>query len=112
MKDFTKEWEATKKQLVKFGKEATAMAKKGEKELLRFSQQGKIQIDATATNLKMEKLYYSIGKEYVNAQTPSTPTAKLKKLIDDLSKLEKQQRALKRKLNATKGKKKKTSSQK
>ena len=98
--DYKKEWEKTKKQLIKFGKEASVLAKKGEEELVKFSQKSKIQVDVTATHLKIEKLYYLIGKEYVNAKTPSTPTAALKKHLTELEKLLKEEKALKSKLKA------------
>ena len=63
--DFKKEWEKTKNQLTKFSKEAARVAKKGEEELIKFSRQSKLHVNATAISLKKEKLYYMIGKEYM-----------------------------------------------
>lgn len=96
--DFKKEWEKTKKQLIKFGKEATEIAQKGEKEIVEFSRKSKIQIDSTALQLKKEKLYYLIGKEYVKSKDSETPSTKLNKLVADLKKAEKSQNSLKSKL--------------
>jgi len=50
--DFKKEWEKTRDQLTKFSKEAVAVAKKGEKELVKFSRQSKLHVDATSISLK------------------------------------------------------------
>lgn len=100
--DFKKEWERTKKQLVKLGKEATELAHKGEKEIIKISKKGKLHIDKTALNLKKERLYYSIGKEYVGLKDANRPTAKLKKLVEDLKKTVKEERALARKLKTKK----------
>jgi len=96
--DFKKEWEKTKKQLMKFGKEASEVAKKGEKELLEFSKKGKLHVDSTAMSLKREHLYYQIGKEYVKIKDAGPQPAKLKKLIDEMNKVDRQQRQLKGKL--------------
>jgi len=98
--DFKKDWEKTREQLIKFGKEATIIAKKGEDELLKFSKKSKLYMDSTALNLKKEKLYYMIGKEYVNAKNPLEST-KLKKLAEEVNKANRQQQALKSKLKTS-----------
>ena len=95
-----KEWEKTKKQFLKLGQEATVFAKKSEKELLKLSQKGKLHLDVTAGNLKKERLYYFVGKEYVKLNDQTKPSAKLKKLVEDLKLLEKEQRALNKKLKS------------
>ena len=38
--DMQKEWAKTKEELLKFSKQATEMAKKGEKELVKLTHQG------------------------------------------------------------------------
>jgi len=96
--DFKKEWEKTKKQLQKFSKEASVIARKGEKELVHFSKLGKLHVDSTAINLKLERLYYLIGKEYVKLKT-STPNAKMKKLIEEYKVLIKEHKALQAKIS-------------
>jgi len=100
--DFKKEWEKTKIQLEKFSKEAVKVAKKGEMELIKFSRQSKLHVDATAISLKREKLYYMIGKEYASAKDPEKTTPKLGKLITELQKINRRQLALKRKLQTSK----------
>ena len=103
--DYKKEWERTKKQLVVFSKEMAELAKKGEKEFVKFSKRSKLHIDSTAIGLKKEHLYYQIGKEYVVSNTPAEPTPKLKKLIDEVRKSDKQQKELKTKLSVENNKK-------
>lgn len=96
--DFKKELEKTKSQLIKFSKEAIEIAKKGEEEILKFSKRGKLHVDATAVNLKKEKLLYLIGKEYVEKKFPEKPTGKLKTLVDEFGEISKEQKSIKRKL--------------
>ena len=102
--DFKKEWEKTRAQLNKFSKEAVKMAKQGEKELIEFSRKSKLHVDSTAISLKKEHLYYLIGKEYASAQAPAQPTEKLTKLLSELKKADRQQLALKRKIERKKKK--------
>ena len=82
--DFKKEWEKTRNQLVKFSKEATKVAQKGEKELIAFSRKSKLHVDSTAISLKKEHLYYLVGKEYIKSDTPfgklPTPAQKVTSL--------------------------------
>ena len=101
--DFKKEWPKIKKELVQISKEAIKLAKKGEKELIKISHKGKMQIDSTALNLKKEHLYHLIGKEYVRNNCPSTQSAKIKKLIHEVKKLDKLIAVLKRKIKAKDG---------
>ena len=89
-----KEWEKTKNQLNKFNKEAVHLAHLGQRELIRFSQKGKLHIDATAHSLKMEQLYYLVGKEYVKCKDPSIPSAQLKKMVGEIKTLAKEQKAI------------------
>lgn len=98
--DLKKEWPKIKKQLIQVSKEALTLAKKGEKEVIRISKQGKLHIDATALTLKKEHLYHIIGKEYVEANFPGEHTSKLQRLIDEIEKIDKQLAALKKKTGA------------
>ena len=104
--NFKKEWEETKKKLVKFSKEASDIAKKGEAELIKISQKSKLHIDSTAITLKKEKLYYVIGKEYSKSKNLTKPSAKVLKLIEELKAIEKEQKALKDQLKKTERRKK------
>jgi len=100
--DFKKEWMKTREQLSKLSKEAFAVVKKGEKELVELSRKGKIHVDTTALTLKKEHLYYMIGKEYATIQGTDKSTAKLTKLVSELKKANSQQLVLKRRLKITK----------
>jgi len=99
--DFKKEWEKTKKELTRFSKEAVKLAKMGEDEIIKFSHKGKLHLDSTAIGLKMERLYYFVGKEYTKLKSPTRPSAKLRKLIEQIKNLEKEQRSLKGKIKKT-----------
>ncbi|MCA9406412.1 MAG: hypothetical protein KC684_07740 [Candidatus Omnitrophica bacterium] len=96
--DFKKEWEKTKKKLIEFSKEASEIAKKGEKEIAKITHQSKLHLDSTAMNLKKEKLYYQIGKEYAKSRNPAKPTVKLQNFVEEVKKLEREQKNLKRKI--------------
>lgn len=96
--DVKQEWEKTKKQLVRFGKEVGELVRKGEDEIITLSQRGKMQIEATTTNLKKEKLYYQIGKEFVKLSDTSKPSVVLKKLLEEYRKLEREQKSIGSKL--------------
>jgi hypothetical protein len=96
--DLKKEWENTKKQLQQFSREAIVLAHKGEEELVKFSRKGKLHLDSTAIGLKMEHLYHLIGKEYVKTRHAAKVSSKLEKLIEELTKLEKEHHALKVKI--------------
>jgi len=95
--DFKEEWERTKAQLTKLSKEVVVLAKKGEKEIIKFSQKGKRHFDSTALSLKIERAYYLIGKEYAHIKNPIKPSVKLSKLVDEVKQFEKQLRVLRKK---------------
>ena len=99
--DFKKEWETIKNQLIRFSKEASEVAKKGEEELVKFSHRSKLHFDSAAANLKKEGLYYLIGREYVR-QKDHGRSAKLSKLLEEFRNMEKDERSLKRKLKSAK----------
>ena len=97
--DVKQEWEKTKKQLVRFGHEVGELVRKGEDEIIHLSQKGKIQIEATTTTLKKEKLYYQIGKEYVALSDVSKPSDGPEEIDGAIPhKLEREQKSLNTKL--------------
>jgi len=98
--DLKKEWPRIKEELNRLSKEALVLAKKGEKEVRRFSQKGKMHLDATALRLKQEHLYRAIGKEYIKAKCPAKPTPALEKLVDEWNQIDKEARALNKKIKA------------
>ena len=96
--NFSKEWEKTKKQIETFSKEAVVLAKKGEDELVKFSKKGKLHLDSTAVGLKIEKIYYAIGKEYIKSLKSKRSSSKLNSLVEQYKKLEGDHRSLKTKM--------------
>jgi hypothetical protein len=97
--DFREEWEKTKKKLLIIGKNAVKAAQKGEEELKKLPQIGKMHLDSTTANLKKEHLYYLIGKEYVERKVKcDCPSSQLKKLLDEVKSLEREQKSIGRKL--------------
>ena len=88
--------EKAKQQLVKFSKEAAALAQKGEEEIIKLSSRGKLHLDSTTTALKLEQLYYLVGKEYL--RTHGRKTARLGQLLDQYKKVTHDQRSVKAKL--------------
>lgn len=101
--DLKKEWPKIKKELVRISREAIKLAKKGEKELIKISYRGKLQIDSTALNLKREHIFHLIGKEYVKSDCPEIQTPKLKKLVLEVKKIDKHIAVLKRKIKGKNG---------
>ncbi|MBI5150885.1 MAG: hypothetical protein HZA28_08985 [Candidatus Omnitrophica bacterium] len=96
--DLKKEWGKAKEQLTQFGKEAMDLAKKGEKEFVKFSRRSKLQLDSTAMDLKREQLYYLIGREYVRANAPERPTEALGRFLGEVEKVNDEQKKLRIKL--------------
>ena len=96
--DFKKDWEKAKKQLNLFSKEALVLAKKGEQEFIKFSHRGKLHLNSTAIDLKREKLYYLIGKEYVKANAPAQPTSAMTRWLEELERIDKEQKAVRNEL--------------
>src|SRR3989338_7180217 len=92
--EIKKEWQKTKEHWLKFSREAVKIAKLGEKELVRLSLQGRLHLDATAINLKKDKLYYLIGKEYVKLKNPAESSEGLRKYVAELRRVHKHQRSL------------------
>jgi len=64
-KEFGKFMEQAKAGFKKFGEEISVLARKSEKEIVKVSKAGKIQLDIVALNMQKEKLYYDIGKKVV-----------------------------------------------
>ena len=93
--DFKKNWPKAQKQLKEFGQEALVVAEKGKKGLVRFSKESKLRINLTSCELKKEHLYYLIGKEFVKENFPSEPGEKLKKLLEEIKKVEHEEKQLK-----------------
>ena len=99
--DLKKEWGKAKKQIAELSQTVSDLAKKGEKEVLDFSQRSMLQIDSTALGLKMEHLYYLIGKEYVQSLRTNRESVKLRELIEKVAGLEAGQKKLLKQMGAS-----------
>ena len=62
-KDLAKMFGQAKVRFKKFGKELNILAKKSEKEIVKASKSGKLQLDIVSLAVQKEKLYYDIGKK-------------------------------------------------
>ncbi|MBN2096872.1 MAG: hypothetical protein JW714_00170 [Candidatus Omnitrophica bacterium] len=62
-KEVTKIWREAKENLKTLGQRAFKIAQKGEKEVVRASKIGKLQLDIVSLNLKKENIYRQIGKK-------------------------------------------------
>ncbi len=93
--DLKKDWPKIKEKLVLMSKEALALAKKGEQQLVVFSKQGKLHIDSTALSLKKDRLFTRIGKTYVKDLKAGKQTEQMKRLLQELSQMEKAERMIK-----------------
>ncbi|MDD3375552.1 MAG: hypothetical protein PHY73_07530 [Candidatus Omnitrophica bacterium] len=101
-KSFEDKLEEIKKKFSIFSKEAMVLAKKGEKEFVRLSKEGKLHVDSATVGIKREHLLYLIGKEYVRLNCPGEKSEKLKKFMKELEDLKKKDSALKRTLKKVK----------
>ncbi len=102
IKSFEDNLAEIKKKFSKFSKEAVVLAKKGEKEFVRLSKEGKLHVDSATVGIKKEHLLYLVGKEYVRLGCPGAKSAKLKKFMKELEDLKKKDLALKRTLKKVK----------
>lgn len=93
--DFKKEWVKIKGNLDKFSREFSALAKQGEKEVVKITSLGKLQVDSTAIILKKEHILHLIGKEYIKMKCPGTKSARMKELLVELNELNKSHRRTK-----------------
>ncbi len=64
-KEIKKIWDRTKKNLLKLGQETVKLAKKGEKEIVRASKIGRLQLDILGIKRKREILCRQIGAKVV-----------------------------------------------
>jgi len=89
--------------LQKLSKDAGVFAKKGEKELVRASKIGKIQLDIMGLNVQKEKIYYDMGKKIASIRGKNgDANAILKSYSQKLRKIELEARNKKREIAAIK----------
>ncbi|MFH1594091.1 MAG: hypothetical protein ABID09_05300 [Candidatus Omnitrophota bacterium] len=106
-KDLNRILEQAKEKFKVFGKELGAFAKNSEKEIVKASKSGKIQIDLMGLNVQKEKLYYDIGKKIIALnKKKDLGLEELKPFWNQLRKLEGTARKKKRELSAVRRDKK------
>jgi len=92
----------------KFGKELSVLAKKSEKEIVKASKAGKIQLDIMGLNMQKEKLYYDIGKKVTSLNTKKKlDIAELEQFWKKMRNLEAAARKKKRELSGVRKENKK-----
>ena len=102
LKDLKNDWPKIKKQLLDVSQQAMELVKKGEEEVVKLTKKGKLQVDLASCSLKREQLYYQIGKEFVKAKYPGSHTEKMNTLISELTAVEKEEKALHKRIKAEK----------
>lgn len=106
-KEFTKLLDQTREKFKKFGKELGVLAKKGEKEIVKASRTGKIQLDIMGLNMQKEKLYYDIGKRVASLNAKKgLEIQELEPFWTKMRKIETNARKKKRELSAVRKEKK------
>jgi len=68
-KEFSRLMGQVKDKLQKFGKELGVFAEKSEKEIVKVSKKGKIQLDIMGLTMQKEKLFYDIGKKVASVNS-------------------------------------------
>lgn len=56
-------WQETRRQLVTLGHQTVELAKKGEEEVLRYTELGRLRWDVLMLKRKLDDLYAQLGKE-------------------------------------------------
>jgi len=85
--EMSKLMDQVKEKMHKFGKDASVLAKKGEKEIVKASQIGKLELDIMGLNIHKEKLYYDMGKKIAELKGEGLTDA-VKPFIKELEKIE------------------------
>ena len=100
-KDLSKFLDQAKVRFQDFGKELSVLAKKSEKEIVKASKTGKIQLDIVGLNVQKEKLYYDIGKKVVSLNAKNKlEISELEPYWKKLSKIESDARGRKKDLSS------------
>lgn len=102
-KDVNKLLIQLRKNLKRFSKDAGVFAKKGEKELIRASKIGRVQLDIVNLNIQKEKLYYDMGKKIASLRSSKNISEDLlRPYLQKLRKIETSVRNKKREIAAIK----------
>jgi len=100
-KEVTKIWEEAKKSLKELGRKTIKLAQKGEKEVVRASKIGKLQLDIVSLKLKKENIFRQVGKKVceMHCKKGSVKSTKLVSSFNQIKKLNQQIKAKKAKIS-------------
>ncbi len=95
--EVSKIWQEAKDNLRSLGQRTLKLAQKGEKEVVRASKIGKLQLDIVSINLKKENTFRQIGKKAyeMHIKKKEIASAKLTSLFNQIDKANHQIRAKK-----------------
>lgn len=98
--EVTKIWQQTKESLKELGQKTISLAQKGEKEVVRASKVGKLQLDIVTINLKKENIFRLVGKKAheMHSKKRHIESTKLTSLFSQVDKLNQQIKAKKAKI--------------
>jgi len=93
-------WQQAKENLKELGQKTMNLAQKGEKEVVRASKVGKLQLDIVSINLKKENIFRLAGKRAheMHSKKRHIESAKLASLFSQIDKLNQQIKATKAKI--------------
>ena len=96
-KEVAKIWQEAKENLKELGQKTMKLAQRGEKEVVRASKIGKLQLDIVSLNLKKENIFRQAGKKAYEMKDKKgeIASAKLNSLFGQIDKLNQQVRAKK-----------------
>ncbi|MFC1699631.1 hypothetical protein ACFL1I_06730 [Candidatus Omnitrophota bacterium] len=99
-KEVAKIWQEAKENLKELGQKTMTLAQKGEKEVVRASKIGKLQLDVVSLNLKKENGFRQVGKKAaeMHAKKDGINPDKLSSLFNQIDKLDQQIRSKKAKI--------------
>lgn len=103
-KEVSRIWQEAKENLKVLGQRTMKLAQKGEKEVVRASRIGKLQLDIVGLNLKKENVFRQAGKKVceMHSKKSGIESAKLLPLFKQIDKLSHQINSKKAKINKLK----------
>ena len=96
-KEVAKIWQEAKENLKALAQRTIKLAQKGEKEVVRASRVGKLQLDIVSINLRKENVFRQVGKKAyeIHSRKSEIEPAKLTSLFNQVDKLNQQIKAKK-----------------
>lgn len=103
-KEVARIWQEAKDNLRLLGQKTIKLAQKGEKEVVRASKIGKLQLDIVSINLKKENVFRQAGKKVYETRSRKGEigSAKITSLFNQIDKLEHQIKSKKAKIGRLK----------